>query len=211
VQGHFDLQMFDAPDLTPALVEAWKKQGLDPIAEIERRYEELGRWSADNLVIGTTPGFYYYHCWSGATPYSPMNANSSLLWGLALTTLATEPGYQTEYLSAYLWGSPENIPNKVSSGGGKSIIDDDIVSPVIDIDPDGRESMFMSFKYLFYPGQAVSDLIRSVEIWYFDTGGNQGARVARVRIPDSNGVPVTLHLGPSSALMVGYTYRLVSV
>jgi hypothetical protein len=211
VQGHFDLQMFDAPDLTPALVEAWKKRGLDPIAEIESRYKELGRWGGDNLVLGNIPSFYYYHCWSGATPYTYLSANGALLWALALTTLATEPGYQTEYLFYAEWGNPANIPNIVSTTGGKTTITDDIVSAVIDVDPDDRESMFISFKFLYYPGQAVSDLIRSVEIWHHSTGTNYGNRVARVRIKDSNGVPVTLHLGPSSALMVGYTYRLVSV
>jgi hypothetical protein len=208
--GRFDLQMFESPGLTPELVAAWKKQGLDPIRELQR-YEKVGRWATDNLVIGTTPSFYFYHCWAGAAPYYPLGQNAALLFALGLTTLATEPGYQTEYLYSAINGNPANIPNLVSSTGGKTIITDDIVSAVIDVDPDGREAVFGTFRFLYYPGEATSGLIKSVEIWHHGSGTIYGARVARVRIKDSGGNPVTLVKTAARSLMIQYTYTMPSV
>jgi hypothetical protein len=208
--GRFDLQMFESPGLTPELVAAWKKQGLDPIRELQR-YEKVGRWATDNLVNGSIPSFYYYHCWAGADPYSELRPNSALLYWLALTTLATEPGYQTDGLRATVNSNPANIPNIVSSTGGKTIITDDIVSAVIDVDPDGREAVFKTFRFLYYPGEATSDLIKSVEIWFYCSGYTYGNRVARVRIKDSGGNPVTLVKTATRSLMIQYTYTMPSV
>lgn len=210
MQGHFNLQMLETPGLTPELVAAWKKQGLDPFKELQK-YGEVGRYKTDNLILGCSPSYLYYRAWSGATPYGYFTQNYSMLAIMVLTSTSTEPSYTGEYLSG-TYTCPTGHPDQVTTNAWKYFINN-CVTTQIAIDPNGREAVVGDFKFIFYPGEGTSSVIRSITIWTdpLSVAGANIVKTARVRIKDSGGTPVTLNKTATRSLFVQYLFTLPTI
>lgn len=217
MQGHFDLQMLHTPGLTRELVEAVRKEGGDPAVESYlRQFQRDGRWSADNLVLKTTPGYFYYVAFSNPAMYFGIYGwgGPSMLASIALTSTSAEVNYTSEVYTANL--TRNSIPDLVVSGAYKRFIDDCIVAPDIKSDPNGRESIYSKFKWLFLPGEGTSAQIKSITIYYAAQYANQDigysmGRVARVRIKDSGSNPVTLNKLSTKSLLIEYTFTIPTI
>jgi len=212
MKGHFDLRLLETPGLTPELVAAWRARGLDPVREL-LSYEEAGRWQVDNLVFGVSPSYLYKQAWSGATAYGPLDTRSALLKYLILTSTSAEVAYMGEETYSAGGAPPSNVPDIVTSNAYKEFINGCFVPQEIAADPTGRDAVYGTFKFLFYPGEATSNVIRSVTLWSiaYWSGQNYRVRVGRVRIKDSGGSPVTLDKGATQSLFVQYTFTMPTI
>jgi len=203
--------MLETPGLTLELVDAWKKMGLDPIKELQR-YEEVGKWSTDNLIYGVTPSYLYYHAWSGATPWGAFPTRNCLLRWMVLTSTATEVSYMGEETNQYNYSDPSTVPDIVSSNAWLDFNSVLNAQWEIAVDADGREAVVGNFKFLFLPGIGTSSEIRSLTLWQHSSYSYQyRQRIGRVRVKDSNGVPVTLNKTAVRSLLVQYLVTLPTI
>lgn len=222
MQGHFDLQMLHTPGLTQELLDAVRKEGGDPAVEkYLRRFSVDNEWHTDNLIFKTSPSYLFYQALSNpghyfATGYG-WSVPSMFCW-IALTRTSTEPTYTGEvYTADFGWDSTPDMV--VSPSGHKAFINHCIITPDFKSDPNGREAIYAKFKWLYLPGEATASDIRSITIYSscrFDYTVNNGyacgsGRIARVRIKDSGGNPVTINKATNKSLLIEYTFTMPSL
>jgi hypothetical protein len=222
MQGHFDLTMLDTPGLSRDLIEAVRREGGDPAVEhYLRKFAKEGEWKTDNLVYQVTPSYLYYWAFGAATAYGGLIWNSSGSNGLGfinLSSTSAEPTYSGEnYGPLVSWIS---VTDSVGAGSSKHFwtaavgSTGPIVTPDVKVDPNGREAIYMKTKWLYLPGEATSSVIRSVGVYYgdylpnYDNSSYNKVRIARVRIKDSGGNPVTISKIATKSLLVEYTFTM---
>jgi hypothetical protein len=223
MQGHFDLTMFNTPGLTQDLIEAVRREGGDPAVEhYLRKFAKEGEWKTGNLVYQVTPSYLYYWALGALTVYGSMSSSttggSNGLGFINLSSTSAEPTYNGEnYAATPTWIT---VPDSVGAGSSKHFwtaaygSTGPIVTPDVKVDANGREAIYMKTKWLYLPGEATSSVIRSVGVYYSDGLSDYAAigyakvRLARVRIKDSGGNPVTISKIATKSLLVEYTFTM---
>lgn len=224
LQGHVDLQRFDARGLGKEEIQAGiKAMGLDRfLKEIHKN----GHWEGKNRILAALARCLYYSQGSTTTNGGWLNApdpgnyyNTSanpFLWAALLASTATEPAVN-EWFSqnnSYNWTPPDAVTSQYDAL--KRFNTDGVVDVEVFKDPSGKEASHVRQKFMWYPGEATSSSIRSVVI--YSSEGNSGyggiyedkARVARWRIKDSGGNPVTLSKLAQEVLLLQYTLTFYS-
>lgn len=232
MQGHFDLQMLHTPKLTPRIIEQVRREGGDPaVEEYLRCQPKDDEWHMDNIVYQTTPSWFYWALMNGNTPYGGMQTSSEggpqFLCAISLGRLSSEPTYTTDMESPYIQLTPgsagvDRVAGTLGSKRFSTPATDAsgcIVDPVVLSDASLREAIYIKSKWLFLPGECTDDQIRSIHVWWGSSWNyalNQGAarqmcRIARVRIKDSGGNPITINKIATKSLLVEYTFTMVSL
>lgn len=213
MQGHFDLRLMETPKLTREVIDAVRREGGDPaVEEYLRRFPVDGEWKTKNMIFQPSPAFLFYRAMSGPSVPNSMTGNGGILLAIVLSPEAAEPVY-TDY--AWVISPHTNAVYSVTTDGTsyKYFIDNCIVTPDIKSDPHGRESIYIKCKWLYLPGEATSDQIKSIGVW--GSGGWSIAaycgRTGRVRIKDSGGNPVTIAKAATKSFLVEYTFTMPSL
>jgi len=216
LHGHMNLQRFDARGLTKEEIQVGiKAMGLDRFLE---EIHKTGHWEGKNRILQGLPRCLFYGAghttsnggWLNApnpgTHYQ--NASNPLLWAAFLLSTETEP-----VLTEAETGSPNN--SYVTNGicPGKRFDTDGVIDVEVFKDPTGREAAIVQQKFMWYPGESTSTTIRSVGVYSRvaddatcgSSGYNSYTKVARWRIKDSGGVPVTLVKLPAEVLFLQYS------
>jgi|MudIll2142460700_1097286.scaffolds.fasta_scaffold00022_32 hypothetical protein len=223
MQGHFDIHMLHTPGLTRELIEAVRREGGDPeVEKYIRSFQQDEEWHGDNIVFQGHPGYLYYYAMNAPSMYYSLNYASSVnaFYWVALTSSSTEPSYATVG-TEHVWTgniAPDSLPNLLGGSGGRKTFNQTIVDRDVKSDAGGREAIYAKFKWLYLPGECTSDQIKSIDVFYCCRiedpsyyGGVGHARVARVRIKDSGGNPVTINKLATKSLLIEYTHTLVSL
>jgi hypothetical protein len=100
-----------------------------------------------------------------------------------------------------------------TGNAGKRFVAHDM-EVLVDVEPNGREGIFMRERWLYLPSQVVSNEIRCVGVFWCENitdGNDERGRIGRVRMKDAGGNPVTLNKSSSQTLLIQYTFTLVSL
>lgn len=217
LQGHMHLQRFDARGLTKREIQAGvEAMGLDRFL---KEVHKNGDWRGKNrLLVGLPRSLFYGNGhttsnggWLNAPSpgsFYSTSSNPTLGW-VTLATTSTEPAI-TE---AYSTNSYNSIPPDTIQPE-KRFDTDGVIDVEVFKDPDGREVAYVRQKFMWYPGEATSSAIRSVVVYGVNgdtlppNGYLEHTRMARWRIKDSGGVPVTLVKLDQEVLLLQYTLAM---
>lgn len=223
MQGHFDLTMLHTPGLTRELIEAVRREGGDPaVDKYIRSFQQDAEWHGNNLVFQSHPSYLFYQAMSATSMYYSTGYSITInaFYWVALTSSSTEPAYTTVGTEHIYTANmaPTSIPNLLGGSGGLKTFNQTIVDREVKSDAAGREAIYAKFKWLYLPGECTSDQIKSIDIFYiaryedpYYYSGVGHARVARIRIKDSGGNPVTINKLATKSLLIEYTHTLVSI
>lgn len=220
--GHFDIALLDARPYKDEDFQVAIREGvLDQLLEKLPRDMELKN---QNAISHWTVPYLFQMLMSGpAGPGIPFTTDNSGLVGVCLMDLASEPTFsetytQTlNYYNSNLWECANCIG---ATNAAKVVINGSIESYLLAKDTQGREAVFFRDRWLFLPSEAISPSIRSVGLWgnsgpynavSFYTYGITWGRFCRVRLKDSGGNPVTINKLGTQAMVVDYTFTLVSI
>lgn len=211
MQGHFDLFLQNSRGLRDADFIAARDAGrLGALLEtlpVEREVH------SDNLVHQLFSICMFRLVFGHGLPNGtyPMSVSTGIpFYTVALLTSGDEPAYSD------WWGGnqyPYNVPYCVSTTGYKRfVVNAEETSYAAEVS--GREAVFLRSRWLFLPSEAVSNSIRSVGAYWSDTatlGAEDRGLIARARIKDTGGNPITLIKTSEQSLLVQYTATLVSL
>lgn len=212
MQGQFDIYLQDARGYTDEdfvraqqegrLSALLKELPVDQEVHVKNTVTHMMAISQFRRNFAGFPG--------GATPMD--RYNNSPLHHILLSYDPSEPAY-TDWYSVY--STIHNGPYSVEgSTAGKRFIGYDVETPFQGVNPSGREEVFTRHRFLYLPSQAISNRIRSVSVWwseYIQDGNEDRGLVARVRMKDAGGQPITLDKSSSQSLLIQYTFSLVSL
>lgn len=224
IQGHIDLQRFDARGLTREEIDAGiKAMGLDRFL---KEVHKNGHWEGKNRVLAAFARCMYYANGAATNEGGWLNApnpgdfyNTSsrpLLWGVLLATTSTEPAVNEWWSqnNSYNWTPPDAVTSQYDAL--KRFNTDGPIDVEVYKDPNGKEGAHVRQKFLWYPGEATSSSIRSVVLYGSEGDSGYGgvyedkARICRWRIKDSGGNPVTLSKLSQEVLLLQYTFSIYS-
>ena len=224
MQGHFDIKMLHTPGLTRELIEAVRREGGDPkVEKYIKQFQQDAQWRGDNMVFQSHASYLYYHAMSATSQYYSLQyvLTACSFYFVCLTSASTEPSYTSTTGNEHNYTTnirPDNWPNLLGGTGGFKTFNQTIVDREVKSDAAGREAIYAKYKWLFLPGECTSDQIKSIEIVYtariedpYIGGGSGHGRVARIRIKDSGGNPVTINKSATKSLLIEYTHQLVSI
>lgn len=233
LQGHMSLQRFDARGLRKAEIDAGiKAMGLDRFLETVHKN---GHWEGKNRILVPFARSLYYadgHSTSNGgwlNAPDPGNYYNTLitghLWCVLLATTSTEPAVTESYSTQFNNGNTNYIPfpDRCVNGYWKRFDSDGPVDVQVYKDAGGRELAKIRQTFMWYPGECTSSQIRSVCVY----GGYQHSytvadpgfptptyydyrvtRLARWRVKDAGGVPVTLVKLDQEVLLLQYTLTM---
>lgn len=190
---------------------------------IEQRSAKL-----ENLVLDNFAGHFWYTTYAG-TGYDLSHPETywddgslttrAHLGVVLLSTVDGEPSY-TEYSGSESRYVSNHSSSCDASYGGKRFLEDDIDAFDMHVHPEGRESIVFTSRFLWLPSQgsnagALDNDVKSVECWHRGNADatsvtTRNTKVARVRLKDDGGNPITLSKSGSQALLVEYEHEFVS-
>lgn len=221
MRGHFDLTLYDSAGHRDEDFKRARERG-----ELSSLLESLkvdGRYEADNLVFHGIVSHLLYALMSGPSALSSFTTNTgaqAMLAFVGLCTRSDEPSYQEWTGGDYGYYAPiGNFYEMCTADGAKRFVEDQIESYQLARDPNGREALYFRNRWLWLPSEGVASTIRSLQVVNNDDGDSTSKgssygpayRVARVRLRDSAGNPVTINKLSTQALLMDYTFMLVSV
>lgn len=211
MRGRFDIYLQDACGLKDEDFALAQREGrLDSLLTELPVDQEL---HIDNVVMQMMVISLFRKCFTGMPNGAvPMERyNYIQLHHILLSYDPSEPAF-TDWYSVYC--TIHNGPYSVeSSTAGKRFLGHDLEN-YQGVDPTGREGTFTRHRFLYLPSQAISNQIRSVSVWwseYLQDANEDRGIVARVRLKDSGGQPVTLNKSSAQSLLIQYTFGLVSL
>jgi len=218
MRGHFDLALMDACGLKDEDFEKARQDGT--IEELLAGLPVKRKVRTDNLVHDNFAAYCFNRNMSGpdiTDPFDFVGAGDwSALGFMSLQTTDDEPGYTDLDYDQSIGIQSAGAPAAAASTGAKRFVDDAILAPEIVVDPNGREAVISTHKFLWTPLQGVSSNIRSPTVFFDErnsdtVGACRRASIARVRLKDSAGNPTILTKNSNEVLLVEYTFTLVSV
>lgn len=212
MQGHFDLYLLNSGRLTDEDFAQARREGhLNSLLEGLPIDEEV---HCSNQVTHMFTIALFRKAFGHGFPdgaYPMERGVGVVLHNITLAYDATQPAY-TDWWGGY--NTIHNTPYSVNTGNaGKRFIGYDIERHQ-DVDPNGREGVFTWHRWLYSPSQVVSNQIRTVNVFWCETvrdGIEEKGYVARVRLKDAGGNPVTLNKSASQTLLIQYTFTLVAL
>lgn len=212
MQGHFDIFVQDAKGLRDEDFLRAEREGR--LRDLVKSLPIDQEAHTDNLVLDMYPICMMRRVIGHGFPSGPypMERGTGIpFYSICLLSLATEPEY-IEWYSGY-W-SLHNMSYTVNSvNAGKRFVVHDM-DLLVDVEPTGREGIFIKERWLYLPSQAVSNEIRSVGAYWCENitdGNDERGQLARVRMKDAGGNPITLNKSASQTLLIQYTFTLVSL
>ena len=154
-----------------------------------------------------------------STPYQ--NSNAAPFGFILLLTTDAEPGY-TDQTDQFEQPSEfgESMDTNQTAGASKRFYYDDVEDHLVRSlqSVDGREGIEFRSRFLYLPFQADSgNPIRSVGVYLRVspevtlTSAQTGGRIARTRLKDSGGTPITITKSASQVLLVEWKFTLLNV
>lgn len=219
IQGHMDLQRFDARGLTREEIDAGiQAMGLDRFL---KEVHKNGHWSGKNRILTALARCMYYGRGHSTDNGGWLNApnpgnyyNDSISPGmshLVLASTSTEPAVTEAYTNRSYY---VNFPDII--GPSKRVDTDCPVDVEVFKDTTGKESVILRQKAIWYPGESTSSEIRSIVLYGAEADLSMPrdylakTRMARWRIKDSGGVPVTLTKLDQEILLLQYSFIMYS-
>lgn len=219
MNGQFNVTLFDAG--------SYKDQDfVDAVREksISKLLSELKvdlRLETQNTILHYVVPHIFQHLMSGPGAPSPFdNATYGNFICMCFMSKPEEPAFTESYTvymgnyTQYVYYTSEciNYP-----GAAKLLINDSCETYYLAKDSQGREAVIFRDRWLFLPSEVISSSIRSIGI-YGNNFANATAinyaiwgRSARVRFKDPGGNPVTINKLGTQAMVVDYTFTLVSI
>lgn len=174
----------------------------------------------ENLVLDNFAGMMFFQTWEDygmPSPESNWNDGSLTVQGLLsivlLSNESTEPGYQEYSGAAYT--TAHALPGSVNATyGAKRFVEDDVDAFELRINPNGRESILFTSRFLWLPSEGTLVDIRSVACWWSADADSlttqRRVKMCRVRLKDGGGNPITLGKTANQALLVEYEHEFIS-
>jgi hypothetical protein len=185
--------------ITANTVLNWVAHDLWPYAFVKHM---TSPWSNSGNACGPT----------GDRPFYDVGADTCVFDSLVITDDATEPAVDDAQCGFYDYNAGAI---RISSGAWKFFLNEDVGTTQVWSDGDGRQAVHYRTRFLFLPSEAVANSIRSINIYaaegHDNSGGAYRGLVARARLKDAGGTPITISKTANQVLLVDYTFSLVSV
>lgn len=209
--GHFDVFMQDSGSLCDEdFILAEQEGRLNALLESLPIVQEA---HTDNLVLQMFSICMFRVVFAHGLPDGAAPMNTSVGWpfySILISNDASEPSYTDWFYDSN--ATIHDLATSVNtSNAGKIFVADDI-DLYVGTNPSGREAIFLRERWLYLPSQVVSNEIRSIGIYWASGSGTYNARgiMARVRLKDSGGNPITFNKPSDKTLLVQYTISLIS-
>lgn len=211
MQGRFDIYLQDARGLTDEdFIQARREGRLKSLLKGLPVDEEV---HCDNQVMHMYPIAIWREAMNHGFPSGayPMERGAGIpFYSICILSDTSEPAY-TDWFSGY-WDL-NNMSYNVGNSPGKRFVAHD-EELLVDVGADSRESVFLRERWLYLPSQVVSNQIRSVGVYWCENitdGSDERGMVARVRMKNAGGQPITLNKSSSQTLLIQYTFTLVAL
>ena len=212
MQGHFDIYLQDAQGLKDEDFILARQEGrLNSLLKELPVDEEV---HCGNQVTHMYPIAIWREAMNHGFPSGayPMERGAGVpFYNITILSDTSEPAY-TDWWGGY--NTLHNQPYSVNTGNaGKRFVAHD-EELLVDVGADGRESVFLRERWLYLPSQVVSNEIRSVGVYWCENitdGNDERGLVARVRMKNAGGQPITLNKSSSQTLLIQYTFTLVAL
>ena len=204
--GRFTVSLHDAKDDRPYSLHEARKLPLS------------ARAYGSNLVFDNFSSYVFRHLFNGPSvdaPYEGASGDGSCALGfLALLSTDAAPTY-TE-------ASNETVaPNSVTDVAGgdncaKRFVEDQLERSIVSA-TNGREAVTMNMAWMWLQDDGNSSAIKSLGIFHSQNADADGStvqtcgRIARIRLTDIGGTPITYTKTAGKVLIVDYAFTLVSV
>lgn len=215
-RGHFQATVYNESHHSDRdYQEAIKRGELEHLLRDVGKDQECG---SDNLLFDTWLTFLFYRSgWSGCptppTYYGDWVGSGPAMFAIYFTystgeptyTEDGDPGYYDEFhYNIGLWGCLRRFDQGIWG-----------TSPQIWCDTQGREQIFIRYRFFYAPTDINYNNINGVRIVYCTDANYTYSRrkrfMGRVRFKDSNGDPVRLHNTRYQAMTLDYTFSFLSV
>lgn len=215
-KGQFDLTLFNAGRHKDAdferAIAAGKLDHLLLDCQVAQR--AVGR----NMLFDNLVGYLFYRLFSGApTPQDPFQnwvSTGPAIAVIHLNTRSDEPTY-TELNTSDYYATYHNLAYAANTGSGSKRLIADSVGWSIWSDPN-KEQIFFRTRVLYLPSQGVSNSIYSIGACWISriendgTYGHKGS-IARIKLHDTDGEPIRMKKSQYQALLVEYTFSMLSL
>ena len=219
--GQVSLWKYDVGTLSETKIrDGIKDKGLDSF--FSKYTKPRGHWQGKNRILVGTPRSLYY---GSSTVVGYLNAPSSgnyyvtlgyQLWCCGFTSTDSEPS-STEAQSILSRAVSTFPTNRIQQA--KRFVTNGITDINVFADSNNRECAVIQQLFLWYPGELVSSALRSVFVAACSTDQDPNVDpgvnisltlLARWRIKDSGGNPVTLTKQDQEVLLLQYSLLLYS-
>lgn len=212
MRGHFDVFVKEASSLRDEdFLLAAREGRLNELLDSLRTEQEA---HSDNQIFHGFPIALFRIAFAHGLPngaYCMDRATGIPFYNIIVLSTASEPSY-LEWTAWY--GNLHSQSGSVdTSNAGKRFVVH-AMDTYVAVEPDGREGVFLRSRWLYVPSQIVSSEIRSIgAAWceYVTDSNDERQSMARVRLKDAGGNPITLSKASNQALLVQYTATLVSL
>lgn len=212
MQGVFNVRLLDDGGIPDAV---WREAcRAKACRELLEGRETVAEARSENLVFDNFAAYLFRYLMSGGGISNPYNLDSGNAWLGHINLLNTDvdPTYQE---ASDIFTSPGFMTGTVTSDAFKRFIEDDIDTPELTVDPNGREAVIHRSQYLWTPLQAVSTDIRAIGTFFSrdadNTGNTSRGRASRTRLKDSKGRNVRLSKSNRQVIVVEYEFTIVAI
>lgn len=214
MQGHFDVFVQDATGLSDTDFLIAEREGR--LRDLIDTLPVVQKAGGKNQVTQMLPICMMRKDFGHGFPNGsyPMEGSSGFpFFNITILSTTSEPDY-ADWYGAYV--NAHSVADSVDTANtnGKRFVRD-AVETIVGTDPNGRESVWHRNRWVYLPSHVVSSEIRSVGVYWSeqDARDNSSDRglMARVRMKDSGGNPITLNKTAFQALTIQYTFTLVSL
>lgn len=215
MQGRYRLQIKNAKGLSDEyFLQAIHDKRIDKVLDdLETEYTIKGRNLLNHWWFVVFAHNVIEHGFSNGPYYTYDNCNA--FNNICMTTKSTEPTHDETYTwSGGYDGAQDNIGDATAA---KGFVNERAEDTLVEVDSDGRESMFHRTRWIFLPSESISNNLRGFTI--------NGARMSnqtigtefryqtgRILFKDPvSGNPVAVLKNLNQVLVLEYTLRLVSL